>query len=232
MPLYQKSAITSSACCLICCPFILIGLFTLSLYVPLPKQLPFRTLAHILPLTKYTFHLAFSLQRCLNDSRVVSMATNPCPYIVLWRFSAHPSFPMLCLSITPLPRPHTSCAECIKIFQRKSFIEECLQLCVSHILWSLVPHSASRFARQPENLLLASKMKGAAVKLADFGLAIEVQGDQQAWFGKKAHTVTYISYLIWKSDHYFIARNHHDCTSSKYKLFSKLAWKGSCIVHA
>lgn len=38
---------------------------------------------------------------------------------------------------------------------------------------------------QPENLLLASKMKGAAVKLADFGLAIEVQGDQQAWFGKR-----------------------------------------------
>jgi len=36
---------------------------------------------------------------------------------------------------------------------------------------------------QPENLLLASKAKGAAVKLADFGLAIEVQGDQQAWFG-------------------------------------------------
>lgn len=40
---------------------------------------------------------------------------------------------------------------------------------------------------QPENLLLASKSKGAAVKLADFGLAIEVEGDQQAWFGKK-HT--------------------------------------------
>lgn len=37
---------------------------------------------------------------------------------------------------------------------------------------------------QPENLLLASKCKNAAVKLADFGLAIEVQGDQQAWFGK------------------------------------------------
>lgn len=40
------------------------------------------------------------------------------------------------------------------------------------------------FWRQPENLLLASKAKGAAVKLADFGLAIEVQGEQQAWFGK------------------------------------------------
>ena len=37
---------------------------------------------------------------------------------------------------------------------------------------------------KPENLLLASKQKGAAVKLADFGLAIEVQGEQQAWFGK------------------------------------------------
>ncbi|KPP67110.1 hypothetical protein Z043_114331 [Scleropages formosus] len=35
---------------------------------------------------------------------------------------------------------------------------------------------------KPENLLLASKSKGAAVKLADFGLAIEVEGDQQAWF--------------------------------------------------
>lgn len=40
------------------------------------------------------------------------------------------------------------------------------------------------FHLQPENLLLASKAKGAAVKLADFGLAIEVQGDQQAWFGE------------------------------------------------
>jgi calcium/calmodulin-dependent protein kinase (CaM kinase) II len=31
---------------------------------------------------------------------------------------------------------------------------------------------------------LASKAKGAAVKLADFGLAIEVQDEQQAWFGE------------------------------------------------
>lgn len=44
------------------------------------------------------------------------------------------------------------------------------------------------FFLQPENLLLASKVKGAAVKLADFGLAIEVQGDQQAWFGKSTFT--------------------------------------------
>lgn len=43
---------------------------------------------------------------------------------------------------------------------------------------------------QPENLLLASKMKGAAVKLADFGLAIEVQAEQQAWFGKIKRSTT------------------------------------------
>lgn len=57
------------------------------------------------------------------------------------------------------------------------------------------------YVSQPENLLLASKMKGAAVKLADFGLAIEVQGDQQAWFGKKTQTVTHILNMF---DHYVI----------------------------
>uniref|UniRef100_A0A8C7MFH6 Calcium/calmodulin-dependent protein kinase type II subunit gamma n=1 Tax=Oncorhynchus kisutch TaxID=8019 RepID=A0A8C7MFH6_ONCKI len=54
---------------------------------------------------------------------------------------------------------------------------------------------------QPENLLLASKMKGAAVKLADFGLAIEVQGDQQAWFGF-AGTPGYLSPEVLRKDAY------------------------------
>lgn len=41
------------------------------------------------------------------------------------------------------------------------------------------------FLFQPENLLLASKEKGAIVKLADFGLAIEVDsGDKLGWYGK------------------------------------------------
>ena len=44
------------------------------------------------------------------------------------------------------------------------------------------------------NLLLASKLKGAAVKLADFGLAIEVQGDQQAWFGEYPPSQSIIRY--------------------------------------
>uniref|UniRef100_A0A8C1X6Q2 calcium/calmodulin-dependent protein kinase n=1 Tax=Cyprinus carpio TaxID=7962 RepID=A0A8C1X6Q2_CYPCA len=57
------------------------------------------------------------------------------------------------------------------------------------------------FPSQPENLLLASKMKGAAVKLADFGLAIEVQGDQQAWFGF-AGTPGYLSPEVLRKDPY------------------------------
>uniref|UniRef100_A0A8C2X210 calcium/calmodulin-dependent protein kinase n=1 Tax=Cyclopterus lumpus TaxID=8103 RepID=A0A8C2X210_CYCLU len=54
---------------------------------------------------------------------------------------------------------------------------------------------------KPENLLLASKLKGAAVKLADFGLAIEVQGDQQAWFGF-AGTPGYLSPEVLRKDAY------------------------------
>ncbi|XP_055496786.1 calcium/calmodulin-dependent protein kinase type II subunit delta isoform X3 [Leucoraja erinacea] len=54
---------------------------------------------------------------------------------------------------------------------------------------------------KPENLLLASKMKGAAVKLADFGLAIEVQGEQQAWFGF-AGTPGYLSPEVLRKDPY------------------------------
>lgn len=48
---------------------------------------------------------------------------------------------------------------------------------------------------QPENLLLASKAKGAAVKLADFGLAIEVQGEQQAWFGKFKRKISFLKFI-------------------------------------
>ena len=50
---------------------------------------------------------------------------------------------------------------------------------VNHCHYNNVVHRDLK----PENLLLASKSKGAAVKLADFGLAIEVQNDQQAWYG-------------------------------------------------
>uniref|UniRef100_A0A8C9XKA1 calcium/calmodulin-dependent protein kinase n=1 Tax=Sander lucioperca TaxID=283035 RepID=A0A8C9XKA1_SANLU len=79
---------------------------------------------------------------------------------------------------------------------------DCLSLSVSHCLdllsYVLLHHVC---VCQPENLLLASKMKGAAVKLADFGLAIEVQGDQQAWFGF-AGTPGYLSPEVLRKDPY------------------------------
>lgn len=56
-----------------------------------------------------------------------------------------------------------------------------VHFCLSHELVVMLCLSSATL--KPENLLLASKCKNAAVKLADFGLAIEVQGDQQAWFG-------------------------------------------------
>ncbi|CAL8070683.1 unnamed protein product [Calicophoron daubneyi] len=54
---------------------------------------------------------------------------------------------------------------------------------------------------KPENLLLASKSKGAAVKLADFGLAIEVQNDQPAWYGF-AGTPGYLSPEVLRKEAY------------------------------
>lgn len=43
---------------------------------------------------------------------------------------------------------------------------------------------------------MASKVKGAAVKLADFGLAIEVQGEQQAWFGKWIYLFNFVCSVL------------------------------------
>lgn len=70
-----------------------------------------------------------------------------------------------------------------------------------HILDEIVNNSKWISLLQPENLLLASKAKGAAVKLADFGLAIEVQGEQQAWFGF-AGTPGYLSPEVLKKEPY------------------------------
>uniref|UniRef100_A0A673LCS1 calcium/calmodulin-dependent protein kinase n=1 Tax=Sinocyclocheilus rhinocerous TaxID=307959 RepID=A0A673LCS1_9TELE len=72
------------------------------------------------------------------------------------------------------------------IVAREYYSEADASHCINQILESVShihQHDIVHRDLKPENLLLASKMKGAAVKLADFGLAIEVQGDQQAWFG-------------------------------------------------
>ncbi|KAM9810075.1 calcium/calmodulin-dependent protein kinase type II subunit gamma isoform X5 [Syngnathus typhle] len=90
------------------------------------------------------------------------------------------------------------------IVAREYYSEADASHCISQILESVShihQHDIVHRDLKPENLLLASKMKGAAVKLADFGLAIEVQGDQQAWFGF-AGTPGYLSPEVLRKDPY------------------------------
>ncbi|XP_048865462.1 calcium/calmodulin-dependent protein kinase type II subunit gamma isoform X14 [Brienomyrus brachyistius] len=90
------------------------------------------------------------------------------------------------------------------IVAREYYSEADASQCINQILESVShihQHDIVHRDLKPENLLLASKMKGAAVKLADFGLAIEVQGDQQAWFGF-AGTPGYLSPEVLRKDPY------------------------------
>ncbi|XP_069045390.1 calcium/calmodulin-dependent protein kinase type II subunit gamma isoform X15 [Lepisosteus oculatus] len=90
------------------------------------------------------------------------------------------------------------------IVAREYYSEADASQCIHQILESvnhIHQHDIVHRDLKPENLLLASKLKGAAVKLADFGLAIEVQGDQQAWFGF-AGTPGYLSPEVLRKDPY------------------------------
>uniref|UniRef100_A0A8C8HSW3 calcium/calmodulin-dependent protein kinase n=1 Tax=Oncorhynchus tshawytscha TaxID=74940 RepID=A0A8C8HSW3_ONCTS len=90
------------------------------------------------------------------------------------------------------------------IVAREYYSEADASHCIQQILEAVLHcHQMGVVHRdlKPENLLLASKLKGAAVKLADFGLAIEVQGDQQAWFGF-AGTPGYLSPEVLRKDPY------------------------------
>ncbi|XP_051778621.1 calcium/calmodulin-dependent protein kinase type II subunit gamma isoform X11 [Erpetoichthys calabaricus] len=90
------------------------------------------------------------------------------------------------------------------IVAREYYSEADASHCIHQILESvnhIHQHDIVHRDLKPENLLLASKLKGAAVKLADFGLAIEVQGEQQAWFGF-AGTPGYLSPEVLRKDPY------------------------------
>ncbi|KAM9609570.1 calcium/calmodulin-dependent protein kinase type II subunit beta isoform 14-T15 [Morphnus guianensis] len=90
------------------------------------------------------------------------------------------------------------------IVAREYYSEADASHCIQQILEAVLHcHQMGVVHRdlKPENLLLASKCKGAAVKLADFGLAIEVQGDQQAWFGF-AGTPGYLSPEVLRKEAY------------------------------
>ncbi|XP_074474533.1 calcium/calmodulin-dependent protein kinase type II subunit beta isoform X2 [Sebastes fasciatus] len=90
------------------------------------------------------------------------------------------------------------------IVAREYYSEADASHCIHQILDSVSythQHEIVHRDLKPENLLLASKCKNAAVKLADFGLAIEVQGEQQAWFGF-AGTPGYLSPEVLRKEAY------------------------------
>lgn len=54
---------------------------------------------------------------------------------------------------------------------------------------------------KPQNILLTSKTKGAAIKIADFGLAKVVSGDERSWFGSDG-TAKYMAPEIYREEEY------------------------------
>ncbi|XP_053203138.1 calcium/calmodulin-dependent protein kinase type II alpha chain-like isoform X7 [Panonychus citri] len=90
------------------------------------------------------------------------------------------------------------------IVAREYYSEADASHCIQQILESVNHCHMNNVVHRdlkPENLLLASKQKGAAVKLADFGLAIEVSGDRSAWFGF-AGTPGYLSPEVLRKEPY------------------------------
>ncbi|CAF0847884.1 unnamed protein product [Rotaria sordida] len=90
------------------------------------------------------------------------------------------------------------------IVAREFYSEADASHCIQQVLEAVRHCHESNIVHRdlkPENLLLASKTKGAAVKLADFGLAIEVNGEQTQWYGF-AGTPGYLSPEVLKKEPY------------------------------
>ncbi|XP_065565645.1 calcium/calmodulin-dependent protein kinase type II alpha chain-like [Artemia franciscana] len=90
------------------------------------------------------------------------------------------------------------------IVERKHYSEVEASHCIQQILESLHHCHVNGVIHRdikPDNLLLGSKAPGAAVKLADFGLAIEVQDQTRAWYGF-AGTPGYLSPEMLKKEPY------------------------------
>ncbi|XP_020902743.1 calcium/calmodulin-dependent protein kinase type II delta chain isoform X2 [Exaiptasia diaphana] len=90
------------------------------------------------------------------------------------------------------------------IVAREYYSEADASHCIQQILESVQHCHANNVVHRdlkPENLLLASKEKGAIVKLADFGLAIEVESEKHGWYGF-AGTPGYLSPEVLKREPY------------------------------
>lgn len=89
------------------------------------------------------------------------------------------------------------------IVAREYYSEADASHCIQQVLFSVQHCHENNIVHRdlkPENLLLASRSKGADVKLADFGLAIEVD-DKLGWFGF-AGTPGYLSPEVLKKEPY------------------------------
>ncbi|XP_057314787.1 calcium/calmodulin-dependent protein kinase type II subunit alpha-like isoform X1 [Hydractinia symbiolongicarpus] len=90
------------------------------------------------------------------------------------------------------------------IVAREYYSESDASHCIQQILESVLHcHQLGIVHRdlKPENLLLASKEKGAAVKLADFGLAVESDNEKFIWHGF-AGTPGYLSPEVIRKEPY------------------------------
>lgn len=90
------------------------------------------------------------------------------------------------------------------IVAREFYSEADASYCIQQIIEAVHhchTHNIIHRDLKPENLLLASKKSNSLVKLADFGLAIEVQPNQTAWFGF-AGTPGYLSPEVLRKENY------------------------------
>lgn len=91
-----------------------------------------------------------------------------------------------------------------EIVAREYYSEADASHCIQQVLHSIQhchEHNIVHRDLKPENLLLSSKEKTAHCKLADFGLAIEVDNDKLGWFGF-AGTPGYLSPEVLKKEPY------------------------------
>lgn len=90
------------------------------------------------------------------------------------------------------------------IEKRQFYSEADASFCMQKILEAIVYIHRKGVVHcdlKPENILLASKMKGANIKIADFGLALEVIGDERRRFGGGG-TTCYLSPEVVRNEKY------------------------------